>query len=183
MRQGRPSPASAAFLVTLVLLSLLPLLLAGVVTVAPLGLPLAAVSRAHLAVDHPTRLRILSHLEIVPGDSFRSIARSVEVSPGEARHHLNVLMRRGRVREQKGVRRCRYYVNGERNTDRNETFQAYWALRECRLRVLRAVRDRGAVTPSQVSAALGISRQLASYHLLRLAASGEVGRVGGTYFA
>lgn len=183
-RFAAPSPRLLAFLVIVLLISVAPYLLAGVVAIAPLGLPLAAVSRTGIAAfEHPTRARILSHLETVPGDSFRSIARSVEVSVGEARHHINVLMRRGRVREQKTSGRCRYYLNGTAAVDRNEAFEAFWTLRECRQRVLRFVQDRGEVTPSCVAAALGISRQLASYHLRQLAASGQVRRGRGAYLA
>ncbi len=162
----------------LVLLALL--LVSGVVAqdfgAVPPGGPTSAVGS-----DHPTRVKILAHLEAVPGDHFRSIARCVHVSRAEARHHLNVLMRRGQVREARQGGRLRYYVNDPAQADRNAAFGAYWRLREPRNSVLRLVENRATVGPSDVAATLGISRQLASYHLQRLAASGKITYDGGCY--
>ena len=174
--------ARVLILPILILLILLPAILPVVASSALADLPpAAAVGLGVAALDHPTRARILAHLEAIPGDHFRSIVRSIRVSVGETRHHLNVLMRRGRVREQRVEGRCRYYVNGEEITDRNSVFEAYWTLQGCRLRVLSVVRERQVVRPSDVAADLGISRQLADYHLQRLAASGQVRHEGGRY--
>ena len=133
------------------------------------------------SLDHPTRVKIVNHLESLPGDHFRSIVRSVSVSVGETRHHLNMLMRRGRIREDREGGRCRYYVNAQEVTDRNAVFQSYWAMQACRSRILTIVRERHAVRPSEVAADMGISRQLASYHLQRLAEAGQVRHERGRY--
>ena len=90
-------------------------------------------------------------------------------------------MRRHRVREERVDGRCRYYVNGEECTDRNTVFETYWPQTACRSRVLALVREKQTVRPSDVAADLGISRQLADYHLQRLAASGQVRHEGGRY--
>ncbi len=141
----------------------------------------SASSRTVL-LEHPTREKILAHLEVVPGDHFRSIVRSVKVSVGETRHHLNILMRRGLVREQRGSRVCRYYSARTRQSDRTTVFEAFWRLTDCRHQVLTVVQERNVVRPSEVAIALGISRQLADYHLQHLAATGEIHREQGSYY-
>ncbi len=152
---------------------------------ALVGLPIFAVgySRA-MGLDHPTRVRIYNHLLVLPGDHFRSIVRSLRIGVGEGRHHLNVMLRSGLVREDKANGRCRYYAEGQGPmTDRNELFAKHWGFRDLRLRVLFAVRELGQAKPTSVAKALGISRQLAAYHLANLEELGLVVRDGRHYRA
>lgn len=148
-------------------------------------LPAFAFGYSRVAgLDHPTRVRIYNHLLVLPGDHFRSIVRSLHIGVGEGRHHLNVMLRGGLVREDKTNGRCRYYAEGRGPmTDRNELFAKHWGYRDLRLRVLFAVRNLGEAKPSTVAKALGISRQLAAYHLANLADLGLIKRDGRRYYA
>lgn len=146
-------------------------------------LPIFAVgySRA-VGLDHPTRVRIYNHLLALPGDHFRSIVRNLRIGVGEGRHHLNVMLRNGLVREDKTKGRLRYYAEGQGpTTDRNELFAKHWDYRDLRLRVLFSVRNLGDAKPSAVAKSLGISRQLAAYHLANLEQLGLVTRDGRRY--
>ncbi len=147
--------------------------------------PIFAVGYARASgLDHPTRLRIYNHLLVLPGDHFRSIVRSLSIGIGEGRHHLNVMLRQGLVREDKTNGRCRYYAEARGPaTERNDLFAKHWGYRDLRLRVLFAVRNLGDAKPSAVAQALGISRQLAAYHLANLVELGLVTRVGRHYRA
>ncbi len=121
---------------------------------------------------------------VLPGDHFRSIVRSLRIGVGEGRHHLNVMLRSGLVREHKSNGRCRYYAEGQGPmSDRNELFAKHWDYRDLRLRVLFAVQNLGQAKPSTVAKSLGISRQLAAYHLANLAELGLVTRDGRFYRA
>ncbi len=169
--------------VVLLFLVLWPALSLGAAAAPASRIGSPAVALGAVRAEHPTRVRILAYLEAVPGDHFSSIARGVHVSRAEARHHLNVLMKRGQVREVRHCGRLRYYANEGSSADRNATFGAYWEMRECRVRVLRFVQARTVAGPSNVAAGLGISRQLADYHLQHLAASGLLRRDRGAYRA
>ncbi len=152
---------------------------------AALLVPIFAVgySRA-TGLDHPTRVRIYNHLLVLPGDHFRSIVRTLRIGVGEGRHHLNVLLRGGFVREDKTNGRCRYYAEGGAPVaDRNELFAKHWSYRDLRLRVLFTVRNLGGAKPSTVAKVLNISRQLAAYHLANLEDLGLVAREGRQYRA
>ena len=148
-------------------------------------LPIFAFGYARVGgLDHPTRVRIYNHLLVLPGDHFRSIVRNLSIGIGEGRHHLNVMLRSGLVREDKSNGRCRYYAEGQGPTiERNDLFAKHWDYRDLRLRVLFAVRNLGEAKPSTVAQALGISRQLASYHLANLVELGFVTRDGRHYRA
>lgn len=183
LRQRRIIVSAAALtLATPMLLKLLThndpgSLLAGHVTLAVLaGLSYDTV------LSNPTRARILAHLKVLPGDHFRSIVRMLGLGVGDARHHLNVLLRNGLVREVRANGKCRYYVTGNgSDSERNELFAKHWGYRDVRLRVLFNVRNHGEATPASVAAALGISRQLAAYHLSSLVEFGLLRREHGRY--
>lgn len=136
---------------------------------------IAAAIRYLPAVDHPTRRWIYEHLLLFPGNHFRSIARSLDLGLSTARYHLGVLIDRGAVRMERDNGRCRYYATGRwSDPEKNDLYTRYWSLQDLRTRVLSTAlgqRDRG---PTAVSESLGISRQLARYHLTRLR---ELGRL------
>src|SRR5438128_787677 len=45
-------------------------------------------------LKHPVRRQIYDHLRLLPGDHFRSVARSLRLAVGTARYHLNSLAKR-----------------------------------------------------------------------------------------
>ncbi len=149
-----------------------------------MSLGLAAAYQEGGVLDHPTRRRIYDHLLCLPGDHFRSIVRSLRLGHGTARHHLGVLVNLGLVTGEKANGRVRYYARGAGSeTERNELFMKHWQYRDLRMRVLLTARSRRAVRASSVARALGISRQLAAYHLERLENLGLLHREGRYYCA
>lgn len=148
------------------------------------GVLLLAAYQYAGGLDHPTRRRIYEHLLSLPGDHFRSIVRSLRLGLGTARHHLDVLARRGLVHEETRNGRRRFYPNGAgAEPQRNRLFEKHWEYRDLRLRVLFAVQRLGDARPVTVGAALGISRQLAAYHLSRLHEAGYLRKAGNRYAA
>lgn len=135
-------------------------------------------------VDHPTRQRILAYLVMLPGDHFRSIGRTLRLSVGSTRHHLSVLVKNGLVRSERMGGKLRYFAIARGSTPPlNDTFKQFWKYRDLRMRVWSAVRQQQEATPSQVAASLGVSRQLAAYHLSCLEELGLVVRAHGRYRA
>src|SRR5947199_9421003 len=63
-------------------------------------------------LKHPVRRQIYDHLRLLPGDHFRSVARSLRLAVGTARYHLNALVQDGIIYKQEINGRTRYYVNG-----------------------------------------------------------------------
>jgi len=139
---------------------------------------------ANLGLDHPTRRHIYDHLLRLPGDHFRSIARSLGLAVGTATHHLEVLMREGLLGLERSNGRARYYPRGsDAETDRNRLFMRHWNYRDLRLRILYALARRPGARVSEVARELGVSRQLVSYHLARLGELDLVRREGDGYRA
>ncbi len=142
----------------------------------------ASGSRSFTFLDHPTRARIYGHLLALPGDHFRSIVRHLGLGQGTATHHLGVLVKNGLVGVERRNGRVRYYPRGAGSkTDWNALYAKHWEYRDLRLRVLFAMRSLGAAKAAAIARSLGISRQLASYHLERLEDLGLVRRENGHF--
>lgn len=131
---------------------------------------------------HANRRRIVKHLESVPGDHFRSIVRSLNLSRGTVRYHLLVLKRGNLVRSERIAGKRRFFVVARGYAPlMNEVYKRYWRQTDLRSRVWTAVLRLPDPRPSTVAAALGLSRQLAAYHLKKLAEAGRVIPTGGSY--
>ena len=135
-------------------------------------------------LNQPTRRRIVEHLRLLPGDHFRSIVRTLHLPLGAARHHLGVLAKRGLVRSERMGGKLRYFaIPKDSALPLNDTFRQYWRYRDLRMRVWSAVLRSPGVRPSDVASSLGVSRQLAAYHLKCLVELGLVVRSHGRYRA
>jgi predicted transcriptional regulator len=131
-------------------------------------------------LSHPVRRRIYDHLRRLPGDHFRSVARSLELAVGTARYHLDALLRDGLVYKEDMNGRARYYVTGG-EADVNRLYARHWEFRDIRLRVVATLRRLEKAQPATVARVLGISRQLVSYHLACLEKAGRVRREGSLF--
>lgn len=148
------------------------------------GYPGAKASRPGSAtfLEHPTRARIYRHLLALPGDHFRSIVRHLGLGQGTATHHLAVLVKNGLLGVERRNGRARYYPRGAGSKlDWNALYAKHWEYRDLRLRILFALKGRGLVKTATVARSLGISRQLAHYHLERLEELGLVRRENGRF--
>ena len=135
-------------------------------------------------LEQPTRRRILEHLRLLPGDHFRSIVRSLHLSVGTTRYHLAGLVKKGFLRSERIGAKLRYFTTANAaKPPLNETFEHYWKYRDLRTRVWLAVIRMPQARPSTVAKSLGVSRQLAAYHLSRLAELGLVTHGHGHYRA
>ena len=133
-------------------------------------------------LEQPTRRRLYEHVLRLPGDHFRSIVRALGIGVGTACYHLDILVREGIVYERKSGGRARFYAAGDqKQLDRNELFGKHWKYRKTRIRIWRALTRQGESTAAWIADVLGITRQLATYHLGQLEACGFVSREDGRY--
>jgi len=133
-------------------------------------------------LDHPSRQRIYEHLVVLPGNHFRAIVRTLGLSVGVVRHHLAVLVRSGLVHEERTEGRVRYYpLESAIARTKARLYRKHWKYRDLRFRVFLCVHALRSAKPASVASALGISRQLASYHLAALEKKGQVALDDGWY--
>lgn len=97
-----------------------------------------------------------------PGASYSEVRDAFDLNNGTASYHLTVLESLGFIRSVKDGRYRRYSPVGA--AERRRLLR----LSDMQLRLLQALRGGEAMTPSEVAAVVGISRQRASYNLRRL---------------
>lgn len=138
-------------------------------------LPLYARLSKGDVLRHDVRNGVFEQVKAEPGTRFEQLRRALDVPAGVLSFHLRVLEREGYVRVSREWTRRRYYPEGiAPPASVSTTEQAIEALLS---------RDPG-MSASAVAHALGISRQLARYHLKRLErqgwlrAEGDGGLVG-----
>jgi len=90
------------------------------------------------------------------------------------------LVQDGLIYKQEINGRSRYYVSGG-EAEVNRLYARHWEYRDIRLRVLLTLRRMENAQAAEIAKVLGISRQLASYHLRCLEKAGRVRRHGATY--
>ena len=135
-------------------------------------------------LSHPTRRLIYEHLLQMPGNHFRGIARSLGLAVGTASHYLAVLLRDGFLTRMTSNGRTRYYPAADDGAQaKNRLFMKHWKYRDLRIRALYAVAFLPHARTGTVAGRLGISRQLASYHLARLEELGWIDRSEGGWRA
>ena len=100
-----------------------------------------------------------------PGERFEALRRDLGLGSGTLSYHLRVLQREGYVSVRREWTSRRFYPSGA--APPAEPLLADAAI----LRALRAAPS--GLTPLELARALGISRQLARYHLMALARSGH----------
>jgi predicted transcriptional regulator len=143
-----------------------------------------ASSPSIAGLDHPTRRRIYEHLVALPGDHFRSVVRTLGLGTGATRHHLDALLSLDLIYVDKSNGRTRYYPKAPpARVEMNELYARHWGFRDTRGRILRVVQRLDGATPTKVAKSMGISRQLAAYHLKQLREEGLLALQDGSYKA
>ena len=130
--------------------------------------PLYARRKRDELLDHETRGMIRGYLLVHPGDSYSDIRRNLNLSNGTLSYHLTVLEREGIIRSQtRGSRKLFFPREARLPNDGG-------GMHEVQLRMLRAVREVPGLAVTDLAGALGISSQLALYHLRDLAGKGII---------
>ncbi len=119
-------------------------------------------------LDHFIRGQIYGYLVVHPGDNYTTIKRNLDLKNGTLTYHLDVLEREGFVKSQvRGIKRY-YYPTGVKMPDNGTGFPA---IKED---IIRRVEETPGITISDLASLLGVSRQLANYHLRALIREGYI---------
>lgn len=117
-------------------------------------------------LDHARRQAVYDAVRNRPGARFEELRRGLDLSYGALAYHLRVLEREGYLTARTDWSRRRFYPSGLAPP----SAQA----REVADRIVALVTQQPGLGQSDVARALGMSRQLAAYHLGVVAAGGRV---------
>ncbi len=139
-----------------------------VAALSVLLLPVVARRRKDGPEEQETRGMIRGYITGNPGDSYSDIKRNLRLTNGPLLYHLHILERDGIIRSQlRGSRRLFYPREVRLPEDGG-------GLHEIQLRMLRAVQAVPGLAVTDLAGALGVTSQLALYHLRDLAAKGRI---------
>ena len=113
-------------------------------------------------LDNFTRGEIYAYVRLNPGDTYADIKRNLGLSTGPLTYHLAVLEREELIRSVlRGSRKLFY----PRDVQIPENGGGLHALQT---RILTALREDPGIAVNELAAALGVSRQVALYHVRKL---------------
>ena len=133
-----------------------------------LVLPLYTRMKKEEVLDQFTRGQIYGYIVVHPGDSYVDAKRNLQLNNGTLTHHLNVLERDGLIRSKNVGTRKLFFAAGARIPEDGG------GMHEVQQQILRHLRETGGLAVNDVAGVIGISRQLAIYHLRDLSRQGLV---------
>jgi predicted transcriptional regulator len=119
-------------------------------------------------LDHFVRGQIFGYIKVNPGDNYTTIKKNLDLNNGTLTYHLNVLEKEGLIKSWTNGSHKYFYPQGVKipgNGIKNPSI--YDA-------ILKSIRDSPGITVSDIAAVNGISKQLANYHVRKMAAEGTI---------
>ena len=119
-------------------------------------------------LDHFVRGEIYGYIKVNPGDNYTTIKKNLDLNNGTLTYHLSVLEREGLIKSWNHNGHKYFYPKGVRipgNGVKNPSILDA---------ILKSIKDSPGITVKDIAAITGISRQLANYHVRRLAAEGKI---------
>lgn len=133
-----------------------------------LFLPLYTRLKDDEVLDQFTRGQIFGYIRVHPGDTYTDIKRNLGLNNGTLTYHLDVLAKQGFVRAVvRGSRKMFFPLDVQPPEDGG-------GLAEIQRRLLGALTEAPGIAIADLAASLGISRQLALYHMRLMAGKGIV---------
>ncbi len=113
-------------------------------------------------LDNFTRGQIYEYVRLNPGDSYTDIKRNICLAAGPLTYHLAVLEREELVRSVVRGSRKLFYPRGVPIPENGDGLHAL------QTRILTTLREDPGISVNELAATLGVSRQVALYHVRRL---------------
>jgi hypothetical protein len=131
-------------------------------------LPLYVKTKGAAVLDNETRGMIRGYVLVNPGDCYTDIRRNLQLGNGELAYHLSVLEREGVIQSvTKGAKRAYYPADMPVPEDGG-------GLHEIQQRLLKHIADVPGMNVRDLAGVLGVSTQLALYHLRKIREVGYV---------
>jgi predicted transcriptional regulator len=134
-----------------------------------LFLPLYSRISKEKMLDQPTRHRIHGYIIGNPGAHFGLIKQDLGVPNGQLAHHLRQLTRAHLIYSRVDGTRKRFYPVDFPKPKSNQHY-----LSDAQEKIFGVVEENSGITQKKVASSIGISRQVASYHLTKMEQNGVI---------
>jgi parallel beta-helix repeat protein len=134
-----------------------------------LFLPLYTRIKKDKVLDQPTRYKILGYIIGNPGAHFGLIKHELELGNGQLADHIRQLARVHLIYSKQDGMKKRFYPTGYPKSEDGETL-----LTEIQEKILGIIKKNSGISQKKVASKIGISRQVAGYHLAKLEREGVI---------
>jgi parallel beta-helix repeat protein len=134
-----------------------------------LFLPLYTRIKKENVLDQPTRYKILGYIIGNPGAHFGLIKHELELGNGQLADHIRHLTRTHLIYSKQDGMKKRFYPTGYPKSEDGETI-----LTEIQEKILGIIKKDSGISQKKVASKIGISRQVAGYHLAKLEREGVI---------
>ncbi len=119
-------------------------------------------------LDHFVRGQIYGYIKVHPGDNYTTIKKNLDLNNGTLTYHLKVLEREGLIKSWTDGSRKYFYPQGVKIPGDGVKNSSIYDT------ILNSIKESPGISIKDIAAVNGISRQLANYHVKKLAAEGEI---------
>jgi predicted transcriptional regulator len=119
-------------------------------------------------LDHFVRGQIFGYLKVHPGDNYTTIKKNLDLNNGTLTYHLNVLEREGMIKSWSNGGHKYFYPKGVKIPGNGVKNPSIYSA------ILKSIEDSPGISIKDIAAVTGISRQLANYHVRKMAAEGQI---------
>jgi len=119
-------------------------------------------------LDHFIRGQIYGYIKVHPGDNYTTIKKNLDLNNGTLTYHLKVLERGGLIKSWTDGSRKYFYPQGVKIPGDGVKNSSIYDT------ILNSIKESPGISIKDIAAVNGISRQLANYHVKKLAAEGEI---------
>jgi parallel beta-helix repeat protein len=132
-------------------------------------LPLYTRIKKDKVLDQPTRYKILGYIIGNPGAHFGLIKHELELGNGQLADHIRQLARVHLIYSKQDGMKKRFYPTGYPKSEEGETL-----LTDIQEKILGIINKNSGISQKKVASKIGISRQVAGYHLSKLEREGVI---------
>ncbi|UCG68299.1 MAG: PKD domain-containing protein [Thermoplasmata archaeon] len=132
-------------------------------------LPLATRLKKRHMLDHPTRHEIYGYIMGNPGANFGLIKQELDLGNGQLVYHLKQLAQAHLIYSRQDGRKKRFYpMNFSKPKD------GMYHLSNIQKKILGVIKNNSGVSQKKIASSIGVSHQVASYHLTKMERWGVV---------
>ncbi|UCE39138.1 MAG: right-handed parallel beta-helix repeat-containing protein [Thermoplasmata archaeon] len=134
-----------------------------------LFLPLYSRIKKDKVLDQPTRYKILGYIIGNPGAHFGLIKHDLELGNGQLADHIRQLARAHLIYSKQDGLKKRFYPTGYPKAEIGKT-----PLSDIQEKIVGIIKRNSGISQKKVASKIGISRQVAGYHLAKLEREGMI---------
>ena len=139
-----------------------------------LFLPLFSKIKKKHPLENKMRELIYEYIELKPGENYSSIKKTLGLANGTLVYHLKILKKENLIRSVSNGRYKRFYPFESDELDKSMIYDhdGPQMLTDLQKKIIEKIEEQPEISQIEVARSLGVSKQVVSYHIIKLAKAG-----------